>query len=75
MTGLGVGGDGRCGRYGVDNDEGGGLFFFDQRVLDAVGFKLAGDASVQSGVGLGVWRLSGGRRPSRRWVAAIAPHD
>ena len=59
MTGFGVGGDGRCGHNGVDNAEGGGLFLFDQRVLDAVGFNLKGDASVQSGVSLGVWRISG----------------
>ena len=31
---------------------------FDLRVLNTVGFKLVGEASVQFGVGLGVWRLS-----------------
>ena len=60
-TGFGVGGDGRCNQDGGDNTEGGGFILFDWRVLDAVGFKLEGEATVQSGVGLGVWRLSGSK--------------
>ena len=38
--------------------EWGSLFSFDRRVLDAVGFKLLGDTSVQSVVGLGVRNIS-----------------
>ena len=57
LTGFGVGGDGRCGYGGVDNAKGGGLFLFDRRVLDAVGFKLPGERSAQSGVGMSVWRI------------------
>ena len=56
---FGVGGDGRCGHYGVDNVEGGSVFLFYRRELHGVGFKLAGEVSVQSSVCLGVWRLSG----------------
>ena len=59
MMGFVVGGDGCYGHDRVDNSEGGGLFLFDWRVLDAVCFKLAGEASFQYGVGLVVWRLSG----------------
>ena len=53
-----VGGDGRCGHNGVDNVEGDGLFSFDRRILDVLGFKLTNETSVQSGVGLRVWRIS-----------------
>ena len=35
-----------------------GLFFFDWRFLQAVGFELLGEKSFQYGVGLGVGRLS-----------------
>ena len=56
-TGFGVEGDGRSVHDGVDNAEGDGLFLFDQRVLNAVGFKT-GEAYVQSDVSLGVWSLS-----------------
>ena len=31
---------------------------FDRRILDVIVFNLTGDTSVQSSVGLGVWRLS-----------------
>ena len=58
MTGFSVGGGVRRGHDGFENAKEGGLFLFDRRVLDAVGFKLLGETSVQSGVGLGVWRLS-----------------
>ena len=58
MTGFGVGVDGCCVHDRLDNTKGGGLFLFGRRVLDAVGFKLKSEASVQSGVGLDVWRLS-----------------
>ena len=54
-----VGIDGLCGHNGVDNAKGGGLFSFEQRIFDAVGFKLTGEVSVQSGVGLGVWKIYG----------------
>ena len=42
----------------MNNSEGGGIFLFDRRVLDAVGFKLTFETYVKSGVGLGVWRIS-----------------
>ena len=58
MSGFGVGGGGCCCHDGVDNAEGDGLFSFERMVLDAIGFKLTGEASVQSGVGLGVCRIS-----------------
>ena len=58
LTGFGIGGEGCCGDDGVDDADRDGLFSFDQRVLQAVGFKLPGETSVQSGVGLGVGRLS-----------------
>ena len=54
MTGFGVGGGGRCGHNGLDNSEGESLFLFYRRVLDAIGFKMIGEASIQFGVGLGV---------------------
>ena len=58
MTGFGIGGEGCCRDGAVDDAEWDGLFSFYRRVLQAIGFKLAGDTSVQSGVGLGVGRLS-----------------
>ena len=60
MSFFGVvgGGGGRCSHDVVYNSEGGGLFSFDWRVLGALGFNMTGEDSVQSGVGLGVWRLS-----------------
>ena len=54
MTGFGVGGGGCYVHDGMDNSKGGSFFSFDRRVLNVVGFKLIGEASVQSGVGLGV---------------------
>ena len=42
----------------MDDAEWDGLFSFDRRVLQAIVFKLPGETSVQSGVGLGVRRLS-----------------
>ena len=42
----------------MDIAEWDGFFLFDQRVFQAVGFELLGETSVQSGVGLGVGRLS-----------------
>ena len=42
----------------MDDAEWDNLFLFDRRVLKAVGFKLPGETSVQSGVGLDVGRLS-----------------
>ena len=42
----------------MDNTKGEGLLLFDRRVIDTVGSKLTGEASFQSGVGLGVWRIS-----------------
>ena len=42
----------------MDDAKWGGLFLFDWRVIDAVGFKLPIEMSAQSGVGLGVWRIS-----------------
>ena len=38
----------------MDDAEWGGLFLFDRRVLKAVCFKLPGEASVQSDVGLDI---------------------
>ena len=35
-----------------------GLFSFDRRILQAIGFELLGETSVQSGVGLGIERIS-----------------
>ena len=58
LTGFGVVGCGHCSHDGVENAKGGGLFLFDSRVIYTVVFKLVGELSVQSGVGLGVWRLS-----------------
>ena len=57
MLGFGVGVGGHCSHDGVDNANGGGLFSFDVRVLDTAGFKLTGEVSVQSGVGLSTWRI------------------
>ena len=58
MMGFGVEGGGCYGHNGADNANGVRIFLFDRRVLDAAAFKLTGEASVQSGVGLGIWRLS-----------------
>ena len=58
MKGFGVGGDVHRGHNGLDNSKGYSLLFFDRRVLGAIGFKLVGEAYVQSGVGLGIRRLS-----------------
>ena len=57
-TGFRVWVDGRWSHYGVDNSEGGGLFSFDCRFINVLGFKLTGETSVHSGVVLGVWRIS-----------------
>ena len=38
LAGFRVGGDGRSGHYGVDNDEGDGIFLFNRRILDALRF-------------------------------------
>ena len=75
LMGFGVGGDDRCAHDGVDNSEGGGLLSFEQRVLDAVVFKLTGEMPLSSP--LWDWASGGlleSGRPSRRWVAAIVPH-
>ena len=58
LTVFGVGGEGCYGNDGVDDAEWDSLFSFDQRVLQAVDFELPGETSVQSGVSLGVGRLS-----------------
>ena len=58
MSGFRVGGGGCCSHDGVDNAKGGSLFLFYQRILDAVGFKLTGEASLRSSVRLGAWRIS-----------------
>ena len=50
MLVFGFGCGGRCCHDGVDNYKGVSLFSFDQRVLDAVGFKLTDEVSVQSSV-------------------------
>ena len=42
----------------MDDAKWDGLFLFDRRVLQAVGFELPVETSVQSNVGLGVGRLS-----------------
>ena len=42
----------------MDDANWNGLFLFERRVLKAVGFKLLGKISVQSGVGLGIGRIS-----------------
>ena len=42
----------------MDDAKWDGLFSFDPRVLKAVCFKLPGETSVQSGVGLGVGGVS-----------------
>ena len=42
----------------MDDAEWDGHVLFDQRFLQAVGFELTGEMSVQSGVGLGVGGLS-----------------
>ena len=58
LTGFIIGGEGCCSNNGVDNAKWDGLFLFDWSVLRAVGFELPGETYVQSGVGLGVGRLS-----------------
>ena len=58
LTGFGIGGEGCCGDDGLGDAEWDGLFSFYRRVLQAVGFELPGETSVQSGVGLGVKKLS-----------------
>ena len=65
LTGFGVGGDGHCNQNGVENDNMDRLFSFGRRVLNAVGFKLPGETSIQSGVGLEFWRIS--------WVGKAIP--
>ena len=58
LTGFGIGGEGCCGDNGVNDAKWDGLFSFDWRFLQAVGFEVPGETSIQSGVGLGVRRLS-----------------
>ena len=58
MSGFGVGGGVPRGHDGLENAKEGRIFSLERRFLDVVGFKLTGEASVQFGVGLGVWRLS-----------------
>ena len=57
LTGFGVGREGCCSNDGIDDAKQDGLFSFDRRVFNTIGFKLPGETSVQSGVGLGVRRL------------------
>ena len=52
MTSFGVRGGGCRSHDKLDDSEGGVLLSIDRRVLNAVGFKLTGEVSVQSGVGL-----------------------
>ena len=52
-----VGGGVFC-HYGMVYSKGGGILLLDLWVIDAVGFKLMGKVSIQSGVGLGVWGFS-----------------
>ena len=66
MTGFGFGGGGHRGHNGSDNTKEDNLLSFERRVLNAVGFKLMGEASVQSSVGLGVWRISRVREAIRK---------
>ena len=58
VTGFWVGDIGCRVHDEVYNDKGGGLLSLDRRVLNVVGFNLTGEASVQSGVGLFVGRIS-----------------
>ena len=59
----------------IENTEGGGLLLLGSRILNAVRFKLSGEASVQSSVVLCVRRpFFGLGRPPRRWVDVISPN-
>ena len=51
-----------------------GVVFLDGWVLDYVGYKLTGEASVQTCVGLVVWVFLVSRRLSRRWVSTPPSH-
>ena len=52
MAGFGIGVGGQRGHDRLENAEGGGLLFLDRRVLNDLGFRLACEVSVQSGVDL-----------------------
>ena len=54
---LGIGGGGYRGHIVFDNVKGGILLLLGRRVLDTVGYKLMGDMSIQTGVGLSVWSI------------------
>ena len=58
VSGFGFGGGGFRNHNGLDDSKGGGFLSLDKWFLDAIGFKLTAEAPVQSGVGLGVWRIS-----------------
>ena len=58
LVGFVIGGEGCGGDDGVANTELDSLFSLDRRVLQDIFFKLPGETSVHSSVGLGVWRLS-----------------
>ena len=58
MTDFWVSGSCFCGHDGVEDTKGGGHLSPNKWVLNAVGFKLTGEAPVQYGVGLGVWGIS-----------------
>ena len=55
---FGVRGGVHCGHDRVDNLKGDSLIFFDRMVLNVICFNLTGEASIQSSVGFGVWRMS-----------------
>ena len=58
VTGFGVGDGGCRGQYQLDDAKGDSLLSLERWVLNAVGFNLTCEASIQYGVGLGFWRLS-----------------
>ena len=73
IPGFGVRGGGCRVHDEVYNAQGGGLFPLDWGILDPVIFEFSGEVLVQAGVSLGVGGGMELDRPSRRWVAAIAP--
>ena len=66
IAGFGFSGGCRCSRIGLDDAKGGGLLFLYKFFLNAVVFKLNGEAPFQSGVVLGIWDFYAVGKATRR---------
>ena len=74
VAGFGVEGRGSCGHDRMDDAKGGGLLTLNGGIFNPINFEFMGKEPVQDGVSLGIGRIYGVGRPSKRWVTAISLH-